>query len=218
MPPKTARMCVTALTISPVPASPFVRIIAAPSTRMSAGTRSSAMTATAPASSAIAACSAVVTSMITPPFSISARPPLTRIVPSSAITAMLAVGAEAEMVDAAAVDAHRPTVEPVAPDEEIEEPLVPAGLDAARVSARAVLEPVRMRAATAVDDVAHAASHGGALLVVVVPGKDEPHAVPLEERNPASHDLRMRAVPAAGEGRMVQHGELPAGGRAAERP
>ncbi len=31
MAPKTARMCVTALTMSPVPASPFVRIIAAPS-------------------------------------------------------------------------------------------------------------------------------------------------------------------------------------------
>ena len=45
-----------------------------PSRRMSAGTRSSAITATAPASSAILACSALVTSMITPPFSISARP------------------------------------------------------------------------------------------------------------------------------------------------
>ena len=31
MPPNTVRMCVTALTMSPVPASPFVRIIAAPS-------------------------------------------------------------------------------------------------------------------------------------------------------------------------------------------
>ncbi len=31
MPPKTARMWRTALTMSPVPASPFVRIIAAPS-------------------------------------------------------------------------------------------------------------------------------------------------------------------------------------------
>src|SRR4051794_12635090 len=61
-----------------------------PSARMSAGTRSSAITATAPASSAILACSAVVTSMITPPFSISARPPLTRIVPSSAIDPILA--------------------------------------------------------------------------------------------------------------------------------
>src|SRR5437588_2536229 len=61
-----------------------------PSRRMSAGTRSSAMTATAPASSAIRACSAVVTSMITPPFSISARPLLTRIVPIWLIKTILA--------------------------------------------------------------------------------------------------------------------------------
>src|SRR5947209_228698 len=52
-----------------------------PSRRMSAGTRSRAMTATAPASSAILACSGVTTSMITPPRSISARPRLTRSVP-----------------------------------------------------------------------------------------------------------------------------------------
>ena len=49
--------------------------------RMSAGTRSRAMTATAPASSAILAWSAVTTSMMTPPLSISARPRLTRAVP-----------------------------------------------------------------------------------------------------------------------------------------
>ena len=49
-----------------------------PSLRMSAGTRSSAMTAVAPASSAILACSALVTSMMTPPFSISAKPTFTR--------------------------------------------------------------------------------------------------------------------------------------------
>src|SRR5262249_521751 len=49
-----------------------------PSARMSAGTRSKAITATAPASSAILACAASVTSMITPPFSISARPTLRR--------------------------------------------------------------------------------------------------------------------------------------------
>src|SRR4051812_20857754 len=54
-----------------------------PCTRMSAGTRSRAMTATAPASSAILACSAVTTSMMTPPLSISAMPRLTRAVPSS---------------------------------------------------------------------------------------------------------------------------------------
>ena len=61
-----------------------------PSRRMSAGTRSSAITATAPASSAMRAWSASVTSMITPPFSISARPDLTLIVPVSAIAVILA--------------------------------------------------------------------------------------------------------------------------------
>ena len=52
-----------------------------PSRRMSAGTRSSAITATAPASSAMTACSGVTTSMMTPPRSISAKPRLTRSVP-----------------------------------------------------------------------------------------------------------------------------------------
>src|SRR5205823_5152129 len=54
-----------------------------PSRRMSAGTRSSAITAAAPASSAVLACSGVTTSMMTPPLSISARPALTRNVASS---------------------------------------------------------------------------------------------------------------------------------------
>src|SRR5580704_17973009 len=49
-----------------------------PSLRMSEGTRSSAITAQAPAFSAMRACSAVVTSMMTPPLSISARPTFTR--------------------------------------------------------------------------------------------------------------------------------------------
>src|SRR6266705_4399076 len=48
-----------------------------PSLRMSAGTRSSAITAHAPASWAIRACSGVTTSMMTPPFSIWASPALT---------------------------------------------------------------------------------------------------------------------------------------------
>src|SRR5919201_1636595 len=60
-----------------------------PAARMSAGTRSSAMTAAAPAASAIAACSAVTTSMITPPLSISARPDLTRNVARSLTQPML---------------------------------------------------------------------------------------------------------------------------------
>src|SRR5712664_3280918 len=49
-----------------------------PSLRISEGTRSSAITAHAPAVSAIFACSALVTSMITPPLSISAKPTFTR--------------------------------------------------------------------------------------------------------------------------------------------
>src|SRR5687767_11596067 len=60
-----------------------------PSRRMSAGTRSSAITATAPASSATRASSGVTTSMITPPFSISARPRFTRNVARSLIRARI---------------------------------------------------------------------------------------------------------------------------------
>ena len=56
-----------------------------PSRRMSEGTRSSAITAQAPASSAIFASSGVTTSMITPPFNISARPVFSRNVARSVI-------------------------------------------------------------------------------------------------------------------------------------
>ena len=49
-----------------------------PSARIMAGTRSSAMTEMAPASSAMRACSTFMTSMMTPPLSISARPVLRR--------------------------------------------------------------------------------------------------------------------------------------------
>src|SRR5215470_12175177 len=49
-----------------------------PSLRMSEGTRSRAITAHAPAFSAMRACSALVTSMMTPPLSISASPTFTR--------------------------------------------------------------------------------------------------------------------------------------------
>src|SRR6267143_3600447 len=52
-----------------------------PAARMSSGTRSRAMTATAPASSAIRACSALVTSITTPPFCIFAKPRLSSSVP-----------------------------------------------------------------------------------------------------------------------------------------
>src|SRR4051812_5371525 len=61
-----------------------------PSRRMSDGTRSSAITETAPAASAIFACSGSTTSMMTPPLSISASPVLTRRVAVSFTQAMLA--------------------------------------------------------------------------------------------------------------------------------
>src|SRR2546423_973971 len=64
-------------------ARPLPRRDAPPSRRMSAGTRSRAMTAAAPDASATFACSGVTTSMITPPLSISASPALTRNVASS---------------------------------------------------------------------------------------------------------------------------------------
>ena len=60
-----------------------------PSRRMSEGTRSSAITAQAPASSAIFASSGVTTSMITPPLSISARPVFSRKVARSVIGTIL---------------------------------------------------------------------------------------------------------------------------------
>ena len=69
-----------------------------PSRRMSAGTRSSAMTATAPASSAILAWSAVTTSMMTPPLSIWARPRLAVQVPVSGEWPLV-VGAEGHRFD-----------------------------------------------------------------------------------------------------------------------
>src|ERR1700675_3084847 len=62
-----------------------------PSRRMSAGTRSSAITAAATASSATFACSGVTTSMITPPLSISARPVLTLNVASSRMLLSLSI-------------------------------------------------------------------------------------------------------------------------------
>src|SRR5712691_9097235 len=79
---------VTASWISRILSASAIRVTP-PSRRMSAGTRSSAITAHAPASSAMRAWSAVVTSMITPPLSISARPVLTLSVPTS-ITRILA--------------------------------------------------------------------------------------------------------------------------------
>src|SRR5258707_1279452 len=80
-----------------------------PALRMSAGTRSRAMTATAPASSAILAWSAVTTSMMTPPLSIWARPRLAVQVPVSGEWPLVVgeVGAMGSTVMAAAAPGVR---------------------------------------------------------------------------------------------------------------
>src|SRR5262245_1709963 len=118
-----------------------------PSRRMSAGTRSSAMTAHAPASSAIFACSASTTSMITPPFSISARPPLTRMVPTSCIAAILARGGRQKALDG---EPERLGL--------LEEREVPGAVDEHELRA---LDPVveRRRGSRAADEVVAAGDH-----------------------------------------------------------
>eukprot|EP00967_Tisochrysis_lutea_P121985 scaffold201487_cov28-Tisochrysis_lutea.AAC.1 len=66
-----------------------------PSRLMSAGMRSSAITATAPASSAMRACSPSTTSMITPPFWNTAKARLTAVSTSESGTGLGAHGAVA---------------------------------------------------------------------------------------------------------------------------
>ncbi|SII43342.1 Uncharacterised protein [Mycobacteroides abscessus subsp. abscessus] len=68
----------TALTIESMRSGSDIRATP-PWARMSAGTRSRAMTAEAPAASAMRACSSLTTSMMTPPLSIWASPVLSRV-------------------------------------------------------------------------------------------------------------------------------------------
>src|ERR671924_1257179 len=137
-----------------------------PSRRMSAGTRSRAMTATAPASSAIRACSAFVTSMITPPLSISARPLFTRIVPISAIAPILATQAVANGLGLGGVGLGAPVDERVAL--EVEQRAQPAAG-----------EPVRRGAPVALDHE---------LRVVLRVPEEDPEGLPVARR--AQHSRR----------------------------
>src|SRR5947207_1795208 len=138
-----------------------------PSRRMSAGTRSSAMTAHAPASSAIRAWSASVTSMITPPLSISARPLLTRIVPISAIAGSLALGKQAEVVRDPAPDVHCVPVHPRRTGGEVQETVLVPRADAGRVRGRAAAQRIEPRAPASVHDVRDAVLSREPLVVMV---------------------------------------------------
>src|SRR5829696_2845139 len=187
-----------------------------PCARMSAGTRSSAITATAPASSAISACSDVVTSMITPPLSISARPPSTRMVPSSAIGFILAT--DDKVVSPPALGPDGPAVEAIRTDDEVDESVLRQPTSPARIARRAGDDRVQTRVPAAVDDVADTAFRAEPLVVVVVTREGEDDAVTLEEGHPAAHDLGMRAVVAAGVGRVMEDGDLPVGLRGGKAP
>src|SRR6202000_604962 len=77
----------TALTMPSIMSGSLIRATP-PSLRMSAGTRSRAITATAPASSAILAWAGGATSLITPPLRLSAMPRVTRAVPTAGACAL----------------------------------------------------------------------------------------------------------------------------------
>src|SRR6187200_3351755 len=180
-----------------------------PSRRMSAGTRSSAITAQAPASSAIRAWSASVTSMITPPLSISARPLLTRIVPISAMAGSLALRLEAEPVGDPAAGVDRVAVQPLRCGRDVEKAVLDPGARPHRIGGRAAAQRIETRAAAAVDDVCDAVPGHKSLVVVVVAGQDELDAVALEERNPAFLDVLVSGVPTARVRRMVEDRDPP---------
>src|SRR5687768_1605504 len=115
-----------------------------PSRRMSAGTRSRAMTALAPASSAIFAWSGVTTSMMTPPLSISARPRLTSMDPVSRVgeplfdeavvmaVSLWARGSAGDRIREVLDAALRPQVHPRAAGCELDRLGIVAGGDAPR--------------------------------------------------------------------------------------
>src|SRR5581483_6343459 len=173
-----------------------------PCALVSAGTRSSAMTATAPASSATFACSASTTSMITPPLSISARPLFTRIVPISCIGSMLAA-----LLARAARRRLRLRL--------LERPHVRAG--GVQVGARAVPElDADHRAGLLADDQAVGVDDRALLVVraVLPPRGEHPvadairvvHGAIIRARQPARYAARVADPehPAAKAGRLVR--------------
>src|SRR5215510_7201913 len=189
-----------------------------PSLRMSAGTRSSAITAQAPASSAIRACSASVTSMITPPSSISARPLLARLVPISAIAKRLARRRKGKAVPDATLEVDRRHLEVVRPDRDREEAVLRARADAPRVRRRTTAQPVQAGAAAAVDDVPDSVTGVEPLVAVVVARQDELDTVFLEKRNPAPLQPRIAVIASARVRRVMHDGDLPGRSRPGQLP
>src|SRR4029450_568042 len=116
-----------------------------------------------------------------------------------------------EVIGTPSARGDRPNVEPIWPDDEVEEPVLGAPSDAARVVARTPSERIELGwAAAAVDDVADALARCEALVVVVMSTEDKADVVALEERHPARDHRRVRRVGPARERRMVEGGDLPA--------
>src|SRR5437764_7713770 len=188
---------VTASWISPILSASAMRATP-PSRRMSAGTRSSAITAHAPASSAIRAWSAVVTSMIPPPLSISARPVLTLSVPTS-------IGLDSSWLPGAPAPAgdEQPVAVPVAaryaadPGRARKCALVPA----LPVGQRDVARVLRVRV---VEDAAGARD-------LAFPARAEREAVPVDPRSVRRHAARLELRGVVGAGDRAQQRRRRAG-------
>src|SRR5512132_185793 len=120
------------------------------------------------------------------------------------------LASDREVIGAPSTRGNRPTVEPVCPDDEVEETVFGAPSDAARVAAWTASERIELGwAAAAVDHVPDALTRGKALIVVVVSAEDKADVVALEERHPPADHCRVRRVDAAGERRMVEGSKLP---------
>src|SRR5215212_9133861 len=200
----------TASWISPILEGSAMRATP-PSLRMSAGTRSSAMTAAASASSA------VTTSMITPPLSISARPALTRKVPVSFIATMvsaalggLVAGARARVGHPPGGCGHQaPVVAPLAQGELRHAERRVVAILAVR---RHADEGVAAAAAYPDDQLADAANR-----VVDALGRLRPEAL-VEVLVPRQHQVDIARVGAVPGGRHIAVVVVAAGGEARPVP
>src|SRR4029453_7960825 len=116
-----------------------------------------------------------------------------------------------EVIGTPSARAAPPNEEQIWADDEVEEPVLGAPSDAARVVARTPSERIELGwAAAAVDDVAGALGRCEARVVVVMSTEDKADVVALEERHPARDHRRVRRVGPARERRMVEGGDLPA--------
>src|SRR4029453_880855 len=113
-----------------------------------------------------------------------------------------------EVIGTPSARGDRPNVEPDWPDDEVEETVLGACSDAARVVARTPSERIELGwAAAAGDDGADAPARREALVVLIVSTEDNTDVVALEEGHPVRDHRRVRRVGAARERRMMEDSE-----------